>query len=108
VIRLGDGTEVSHARTQAALNYLWPYSGEFFSATPEDEALAAAGIGPAWGTLHDAWQALLRPVLEEATLQAPADTPFMTFGKFGRHSEHMGHLLGTMQYLQRTYPGASW
>ena len=44
------------------------------------------------------------PVLSEATLVVPARTPFKTFGKFGRHSEHMGHLLATMQYMQRTYP----
>jgi len=24
------------------------------------------------------------------------------------HTEHLGHLLGEMQHLQRTYPGARW
>lgn len=108
VIRLGDGTEISHDRTQAALDYLWPYSAELFAANPTDEAVAAAGIGPAWGELEAAWEAMVLPVLAEATLVVPARTPFKTFGKFGRHSEHMGHLLATMQYMQRTYPGATW
>lgn len=108
VIRLGDGTDESHARSQAALDYLWPYTAEFFAATPTDDAIAAAGVGPAWSALEQAWEATVVPVLNEATLIVPARTPFRSYGKFGRHSEHMGHLLATMQYMQRTYPGAQW
>ncbi len=108
VIRLGDGTEVSHQKAQAALDYLWPYTAELFVASPTDDAIAAAGIGPAWSELEAAWEASVLPVLAEATLVVPARTPFKSFGKFGRHSEHMGHLLATMQYMQRTYPGATW
>ncbi len=108
VIRLGDGTEVSHQKAQAALDYLWPYTAELFVASATDDAIAAAAIGPAWGELEAAWEASVLPVLAEATLVVPARTPFKSFGKFGRHSEHMGHLLATMQHMQRTYPGASW
>lgn len=108
VIRLGDGTDESHARSQAALDYLWPYTAEFFAATPTDDAIAAAGVGPAWSALEQAWEAVVVPVLNEATLIVPARTPFRSYGKFGQHSEHMGHLLATMQYMQRTYPGAQW
>lgn len=108
VVRLGDGTAESHERTQAALDYLWPYTAEFFAANPTDEAIAAAGIGPAWSELEAAWEAAVVPVLNEATLTVPARTPFKSYGKFGRHSEHLGHLLSEMQYLQRTYPGAQW
>ena len=108
VLRLGDGTEESHARMQAALDYQWPYTAEFFAASPADDVVAAAGVGPAWSELEAAWEAAVVPVLNEATLTVPARTPFRTYGKFGRHSEHMGHLLSEMQYLQRTYPGANW
>lgn len=108
VVRLGDGTPESHERTQAALDYLWPYTAEFFAANPTDEAIAAAAIGPAWSELEAAWEAAVVPVLNEATLTVPARTPFKSYGKFGRHSEHLGHLLSEMQYLQRTYPGAQW
>ena len=55
-----------------------------------------------------AWDAAVRPVLEEATLRVPERTPFRSHGKLGVHSEHMGHLLAEMQYLQRAYPGAPW
>jgi len=107
-VRLGDGTDESHARMQRALEYLWPYTAEFFSPTATDEAAAAAGIGPAWSTLAAGWEAAVLPVLETATLKVPARTPFLSRGKEGRHSEHIGHLLAEMQYLQRAYPGARW
>ncbi len=106
VIRLGDGTDVSRQKTQAALDYLWPYTAEWFAANPTDDTVA--GIGPAWSELEAEWEALVLPMLAQATLTAPARTPFKSYGKFGRHSEHMGHLLATMQYMQRTYPGAQW
>lgn len=108
MIRLGDGTEVSHAKAQAALDYLWPYVNEFFAACPFDDAVKAAGIGPAWGELEAQWRAQVEPVLTEATLEVPTTTPFKSYGKFGRHSEHMGHILSEMQYLQRAYPGGEW
>ncbi len=108
VVRLGDGTEASHARAQAALDYLWPYTAEMFAPAPGDEAVAAAGIGPAWSTLEADWEAVVLPAFGEATLTVPARTPFRSYGKFGRHSEHMGHLLATLQHMQRTYPGAQW
>jgi ring-1,2-phenylacetyl-CoA epoxidase subunit PaaC len=107
-VRLGDGTDESHARMQRALDYLWPYTAEFFSPTATDEKVSAAGIGPAWSSLAAGWQQAVLPVLEVATLEVPAATPFLSRGKEGRHSEHMGHLLAQMQYLQRAYPGATW
>jgi ring-1,2-phenylacetyl-CoA epoxidase subunit PaaC len=38
----------------------------------------------------------------------PAESAFMSTGKRGVHSEHMGYILAEMQYLQRTYPGGVW
>jgi ring-1,2-phenylacetyl-CoA epoxidase subunit PaaC len=107
-VRLGDGTEASRARMQRALDALWPYSAEFFAATPQDAALAAAGVGPAWPELAAGWEAAVRPVLERATLAVPARTSFLSRGTQGVHSEHLGHLLTELQYLQRTYPGGTW
>ena len=108
VIRLGDGTEESHRRMQDALDTLWPYTAEFFSATPTDDVAVATAVGPAWAALRPEWTSAVTPVLEVATLKIPADTPFLTRGKLGVHSEHFGHLLTEMQYLQRTYPGGTW
>jgi len=107
-VRLGDGTDESHARTQSALDQLWPYSAEFFAADAVDEAAAADGYGVAGGALESRWEAAVRPVLEEATLRVPERTPFRSRGRLGVHSEHMGHLLAEMQYMQRAYPGVQW
>src|SRR5690606_20828114 len=71
VIRLGDGTAASQRRTQAALDYLWPYTAELFAADAADAALEAAGIGPAWSALAADWEAAVLPVLAEATLAVP-------------------------------------
>ncbi len=107
-VRLGDGTGESHTRMLAALEYLWPYTNEFFADNAEDASVADAAFGVAWSTLQPAWERTVLPVLEQAGLKAPARTPFLSHGKSGRHTEHMGHLLSEMQYLQRTYPGNTW
>jgi ring-1,2-phenylacetyl-CoA epoxidase subunit PaaC len=107
-VRLGDGTDESHARMQRALEILWPYTAEFFSVTEEDEAADVAAIGPAWPTLEAGWDAAVRPVLEVATLTVPPRTPFLSHGKHGQHTEYMGHLLAEMQYVQRAVPGGTW
>jgi ring-1,2-phenylacetyl-CoA epoxidase subunit PaaC len=107
-VRLGDGTEESSRRMQLALDYVWPYTNELFAPTAEDEALSSSGFGVAWSTLLPAWEATVLPVLAEAGLKVSARTPFLSTGTLGRHSEHMGHLLSELQYLQRAYPGNTW
>lgn len=108
VIRLGDGTEESHARMQKALDVLWSYTGEMFIGDATDTRLAEAGVMPAPESLRAAWDATVNHVLTEATLTRPAGTFAHQGGKQGRHSEHMGHLLAPMQWLQRSYPDAQW
>lgn len=108
VIRLGDGTDESHARMQAALDALWGYTGEMFIGDAADARLAEAGIMPAPESLRAAWDATVDAVLAEGTLARPASDFAHRGGKQGRHSEHMGHLLSSMQWLQRAYPDARW
>lgn len=109
VVRLGDGTPESHQRMQAALNRLWPYTGEMFAADAVDEAVAGAGIAPALSDLLPLWQSTVEEVLAEATLNQPVQRfDAQSGGKQGRHTEHLGYLLAEMQFLQRAYPGASW
>ena len=102
VVRLGDGTAESQARMQAALNVLWPYFNELFAADGVD------GVGPAWNELEPAWRARWATLMQEATLALPPESAMQPRGIDGVHSEHMGHMLGTMQFLQRTYPGGVW
>ncbi len=106
-IRLGDGTEESHARTQRALDTLWPFTTEFFSASETDDDVES-GIGAAWSVLEGPWLGAVRPVLEIAMLQLPVRTSFLSHGKEGLHSEHMTPLLAEMQTLQRAYPNCRW
>lgn len=108
VVRLGDGTEESTRRMQAALTQLWPYVGELFASDAVDAAAVASGLGPAWSELRDDWDAAMAAVLADAGLPRPKDTPHVYAGRQGVHSEHMGHMLATMQHLQRTYPGGVW
>lgn len=109
VVRLGDGTDQSHERMQAALDYLWPYTGEMFAGDAIDRAVTEAGIAPDPAALLPLWQRTVTEVLAEATLQVP-DRRFdaQHGGKQGRHTEHLGYILAQMQFLQRAYPGASW
>jgi ring-1,2-phenylacetyl-CoA epoxidase subunit PaaC len=107
-IRLGDGTEQSHQRAQAAVDTLWPYTAEFFAPDETEQSVAASGIGVEAAALEPAWNATVRPLLDEATLSIPQASPFRSRGRLGVHTEHMGHLLSELQYLQRAYPGAQW
>jgi ring-1,2-phenylacetyl-CoA epoxidase subunit PaaC len=108
VVRLGDGTEASAARLRAALMRTWPYTAEMFQRDAVDAQAAAAGLGPARDTLRDDWRADVVAVFEEARLALPADTPFVSTGSLGVHSEHLGFILAEMQVLQRTFPGGVW
>ena len=108
VIRLGDGTDFSHNRVQESLDRLWRYTGELFDADATDRAASEAGVGPDPASLKLPWDAVIDATLEEATLVRPAEQWMDGGGKQGRHSEHLGHLLTDMQFLQRAYPGAQW
>lgn len=108
VVRLGDGTAESHRRMQNALNHLMPYTTEMLSSDNMDEAAHTTGWGPRFGDVKTDWLADVNAVLTAATLQEPKATAFLSTGKTGRHSEHMGFLLADMQYLQRSFPGGVW
>ncbi len=101
VIRLGDGTAESHRRAQAALDRLWPYTGEMFEPDATPEAPEPAPIRAIWDRTVDA-------VLTQATLTRPTGTWMQKGGRQGRHTEHLGFLLAEMQHLPRSFPGASW
>ncbi len=107
-VRLGDGTEESTRRMRAALDTLWPYTAELFAADAVDEAAARSGLGPSGTELREGWLAEMNEVLAEAGLAVPADTPFVSDAKRGRHTEHMGYILAEMQSLQRAYPRGVW
>lgn len=99
-LRLGDGTEHSHERMQAALAAEWPYVGELFAP------VEGAVVDPT--TLRDAVLDRVAAVVREATLDVPDLAPTVGGGRRGLHTEHLGHLLAEMQHLHRSHPGATW
>jgi ring-1,2-phenylacetyl-CoA epoxidase subunit PaaC len=108
LIRLGDGTDKSHERADAALEELWAYTGELFETDQIERGLAQSGIGPDAGALHEPWQKRIEPILREATLKIPNAPWIQTGGRAGRHTEHLGYILADLQYLQRAHPEAVW
>ncbi|WP_298965310.1 1,2-phenylacetyl-CoA epoxidase subunit PaaC [uncultured Methylobacterium sp.] len=108
LIRLGDGTPESHERAQAALDDLWPYSGELMESDDAEAELVRAGIAVDPAAIRPAFDATVAMVLREATLTAPAASWRQSGGRQGRHSEHLGFILADLQYLQRAHPGATW
>ncbi|MCB9045118.1 MAG: phenylacetate-CoA oxygenase subunit PaaC [Chitinophagales bacterium] len=108
VVRLGDGTAESHYKMQEALNDLWMYTGELFEMNETDAALAEQGIGVDLAKLYPEWQQRITEVITNATLTLPYAEYMQTGGRKGVHTEHLGHMLCEMQYLQRAYPDAKW
>jgi ring-1,2-phenylacetyl-CoA epoxidase subunit PaaC len=107
-IRLGDGTAESHRRAQGAVDELMPYAGEMFEIDDIEAPLIAAGIAVDPAPLKAEFDRTLANVLAEATLVRPASAWSQSGGRSGRHSEHLGHILAELQFLQRAYPGARW
>jgi ring-1,2-phenylacetyl-CoA epoxidase subunit PaaC len=108
LIRLGDGTEESNARAQAALDELWPYTAELFATDETERSLARSDIAPDSSSLQEPWQKRIEPILREATLNIPNAIWMQSGGRAGRHTEHLGYILADLQFLQRAHPEAVW
>lgn len=109
VIRLGDGTDESKRRIQAAFESLWTFTDELFLVDEVESPLVAAGLVPDRNELKAAWRSRVEEVFAEAKLEVPSDETFMaSSSRTGRHSEHLGYMLAEMQLLARSHPDASW
>jgi len=108
VVRLGDGTDESHARMQSALDAEWPWMAELFDNTFLDDGLVADGVAVDPATLRDAVLTRVEAVVAEATLAVPQVSPAVGGGRQGLHTEAMGYLLAEMQHLARSHPEAAW
>lgn len=107
-IRLGDGTEESRQRMISALDDLVAYTGEMFETDDVTSAMVDASIGCNPAALREVWEATIASVLARANLEVPPAKWMQSGGRSGRHTEHFGHLLSELQYMQRTYPEMAW
>ena len=108
IIRLGDGTAESHAKVQSAINDLWIFTGELFEMNETAEEMVKQKVGVDCTKLRSNWAKIINDILLKATLSQPVSGFMKTGGRQGIHTEHLGHLLSDMQYLQRAYPDAKW
>ncbi len=106
--RLGAGTEESHIKTQAAVDRLYPFVDELFTASAIEKALSDAGIAMDPGTVKAEYEQETKTVLEEASLILPDAAPRFAQGKQGMHTEQLGYILSEFQYMQRAYPNMEW
>lgn len=106
--RLGDGTDESNARCQAALDHLLPYTQEFWAPSAAETAAAQAGVGVDAARLRPAWNTCVNHALARATLVRPRDGGHVPTGKHGLHSEHLSYLLAEMQCVARAHPEGVW
>jgi len=103
VIRLGDGTEESHARIAKAVENLWPYTGELFIAADYENE-----IGIDLKSIKEKWVLKVHDIFSEAPLIVPKEQWMHTGGKTGSHTEHLGFILAELQFMQRAYPDMEW
>ena len=108
LLRLGDGTDESHARMQRSINEHWRFVGELFAGDETDERFRDEWNGPDLATMQTAWSATISALLAEATLEQPADEWLSGGGRQGLHGESFGYLLNELQGLKRAHPDARW
>ncbi len=108
VVRLGDGTDESHRRAQAAVDALWRFTGELVDRDEVEDELVASGVAADPTMLAGKWRATVTDALSEATLTVPDDGVMQTGGRTGTHSESFSYLIGELQVIARAHPGASW
>ena len=108
VIRLGNGTAESHAKVQLAIDNLWMFTEELFEMNENDIQMKQQKVGVDCTALKPQWDIIINDIFLEARVKMPQDLYMTTGGRHGLHTEHLGHLLSDMQYLQRAYPDAKW
>jgi ring-1,2-phenylacetyl-CoA epoxidase subunit PaaC len=107
-LRLGDGTDESHQRMQAAVDDLWMFTGELFESDPLVERLVASQVLLDPQALRAPWHDAVTATFREAGLAEPSEPIFRSGGRRGMHGECLDRLLSEMQSVARAFPGAGW
>ncbi len=108
MLRLGDGTQESQSRLQSAVDDLWGYTPELFELDSVEQGLVASGVAVDSTKLRADWERAVRATLADATIAVSDEDWSIRGGRQGMHTEHLGHLLSELQFMQRAYPGLEW
>jgi ring-1,2-phenylacetyl-CoA epoxidase subunit PaaC len=112
VVSLGDGTDYSRSRVEAALLQVAPFVPELFRASDVERRLAASGVAVDPAGRRRQFDRDMAQVLGGAGLQWPDVTELAgvggRYGRQGVHTEAMGFLLAELQSVARAHPGATW
>jgi ring-1,2-phenylacetyl-CoA epoxidase subunit PaaC len=108
VVRLGDGTDLSHQRLSRALGELWPCTGEMFAGDPLIATLVDSHVTVDHNELRPRWLAYVEDVLTSATLEVPNSTRQQSGGRSGIHSDTFPDLIHELQSIRSAHPGAEW
>jgi len=108
VIRLGDGTEESHARIVKAIDELWGYTSEMFLPVEYELQMLNNGMGADVISLKETWMQNVKEVFDEAGLAVPSAQLIHKGGKIGKHSEYLDDILKELQSVARANPAAIW
>ena len=90
-VRLGDGTDESHRRMQAAIDEVWPFTHELFESDDVTRSVAESGVGVDPATLRESWGKISRDVLQQATLETP--TVDLATDRWTHRRAHRGPVL---------------
>jgi len=106
--QLSEGTDESRQRIVRALDELKDFVGELFEMLPFETELAEQGIAVDRASLQADWDAYIQGFLAQSDIEFGDSKLQIRGGRNGIHTEHLGHMLSEMQYVQRTYPGMQW
>lgn len=106
--QLAEGTEESRSRVLRALDELKDFVGELFFMTPWESELADQQIAVDRQTLQGEWDRYVQGFLAQSDLKFADSQLQIRGGRDGIHTEHLGHMLSEMQYIQRAYPNMQW
>lgn len=108
VVRLACGTDEGKSRIERGFDTLWRFTGEMFELASFEEKLVASGIAADVRAIEGPWTAAVDDLLAECGIEKPTALQMITGRYLGHHTEHLGHMLCDMQFMQRAYPGATW
>lgn len=110
IVQLGNASEESNLRLQAALYECMPLALGIFEQSVYEEAIIASGIFEGERRLEELWLESIIPVLQQANLKMP-DISSLTptyGGRRGFHTEYLKPLVDEMTEVYKIDPNTEW